>query len=79
MYRCTPQSSAQRKEQEEKERVRDSTELDIKDKGVGLRESERKVKKMDEENTQIVSHEVYGSMNVPLEACMYICYSTIKM
>ena len=54
MYRSTPQSSAQRKEQEEKERVRDSTELDIKDKGVGLRESERKVKKMDEENTQIV-------------------------
>ena len=46
---------------------------------MGLRESERKVKKMDEENTQIVSHEVYGSMNVPLEACMYICYFTIKM
>ena len=43
MYRSTPQSSTQAKKQEERKRV---TELDIKDKGVRMRESERKVEKM---------------------------------
>ena len=48
MYRCTPQSSTQAKEQEERKRA---TELDIKDRGVKLRESERKVEWDKEKNS----------------------------
>ena len=69
MYRSTPQSSTQEKEQEEKERVRDLTELDIRDKGVRLRERVReKQRKWDER--KLISHDVYGSVNVPFINCI---------